>query len=230
MRALRVLVVVLVVLCGVFVAVDRAAVYFAESEAADRVRIAGGDAESTDVSIKGFPFLTQVADRRLDRVDVSLSGISAASGGRTVRISGLDARLEDVTLGEGYSSATAGRLSGTAAVSYADLTTAVGDEAVSVAYGGDGKVKVTGSVSLLGRSFSRSVTSTVTLIDGRTVRVHADKVPGEGIPGLEDLVRTKTDFERELSGLPDGLELSKIEVAENGLRISVRGTGFALTG
>lgn len=229
MRALRILLIVLVVLGGAFVAVDRAAVYFAESEAEGRVRITGGSAGSTDVSIKGFPFLTQVAGSRFDQVDVKLTGIRASAGGRAIRISEMRAQLHDVTLGSGYSSATAARATGTAVVNYEDLTSAAND-GVAVEYGGDGKVKVTGTVDILGRPVSRSVLSTVTLVDGRTVRVHADKVPGEGIPGLEDLVRGQTDFEREIGGLPDGLKLEKVEVTRDGLEISVTGSDVALTG
>ncbi|MFE4451883.1 LmeA family phospholipid-binding protein, partial [Streptomyces sp. NPDC056796] len=70
MRALRILLVMAVVLGGVLVAVDRAAVYFAESEAEGRVTFGDAEAGSTDISIKGFPFLTQAARSEFDRVDV----------------------------------------------------------------------------------------------------------------------------------------------------------------
>ncbi|MFD3652263.1 DUF2993 domain-containing protein [Streptomyces sp. NPDC058620] len=229
MRALRILLIIAVVLGGVFVAVDRAAVYFAESEAEGRVRFSGAEAGSTDVSIKGFPFLTQVAGSELGQVDVKLTGIQANAAGRTLRISEIRAQLHQVTLGEGYTSATAARATGTAVVSYDDLTEAA-DKGVTVAYGGNGKVKVTGEIGILGRTLSRSVLSTVTLVDGDTVRVHADEVPGEGIPGLEGLVRQKTDFERRIGGLPNGLKLQKIEVTEGGLEISVTGADVPLAG
>ncbi|MFF1464555.1 DUF2993 domain-containing protein [Streptomyces sp. NPDC058330] len=231
MRALRILLILAVVLGGIFVAVDRAAVYFAESEAEDRVRFAGAETGSTEVSIKGFPFLTQVAGSELDRVDVTVKDIQASAAGRAIRISEIRARLHQVKLGPGYTSATAARATGTAVVSYADLTAAA-DDGVTVAYGGEGKVKVTGTVQvpLLGKQLSRSVLSSVTLVRGDTVKVRADEVPGEGIPGLESLVRKKTDFEREIGGLPEGLELEKIEVAPGGLEISVSGADIALAG
>ncbi|MER6117119.1 DUF2993 domain-containing protein [Streptomyces sp. A0642] len=229
MRALRILLIVVVVLAGVFVAVDRAAVYFAESQAADRVVVSGARIGSTDVSIKGFPFLTQVAGSELDEVDVKITGIEATAGGRTLRISSMDAELYRVRLTDGFSGATAARASGTAVISYADLTEAASD-GVAVEYGGNGKVKVTGTVGILGRTLSRSVLSTVTLVDGHTVRVHADKVPGEGIPGLEGLVREKTDFEREVGKLPNGLKLERIQPTAAGLEISVTGTDVRLAG
>lgn len=229
MRALRILLIVVVVLAGVFIAVDRAAVYFAESEAADRVVVSGARIGSTDVSIKGFPFLTQVAGSELDEVDVKITGIEATAGGRSLRISSMDAELRQVRLTDGFSGATAARATGTAVISYEDLTKAA-SAGVAVEYGGNGKVKVTGAVDILGRTITRSVLSTVTLVDGHTVRVHADKVPGEGIPGLEGLVREKTDFEREVGKLPNGLKLEKIQPTAAGLEISVTGTDVRLAG
>ncbi|MFD5071008.1 DUF2993 domain-containing protein [Streptomyces sp. NPDC058369] len=229
MRALRISAVVLVILVAVLVAVDRVAVYVAESQAEDRVKVPGAQIGSTDVSIKGFPFLTQVAGSKLDAVDVKITGIETHAGGRTLRISTMNAELRDVRLTDGFSGATAARASGTAVISYKDLTAAASDGVV-VEYGGKGKVKVTGAVNILGRTITRSVLSTVTLIGGHTVRVHADKVPGEGIPGLEKLVRDQTDFEREVGGLPNGLKLEKMQPTADGLEISVTGTDVRLSG
>ncbi|MFG2627878.1 DUF2993 domain-containing protein [Streptomyces sp. NPDC048473] len=229
MRALRILLVIVVVLGGIFVAVDRVAVYFAESEVEGRVQVTGATIGSTDVSIKGFPFLTQVAGSQLDEVDVKITGIETDANGRRLRISRMNAALHEVKLADGYSSATAARATGTAVISYEDLTRAASDGVV-VEYGGDGKVKVTGTVDVLGNPLSRSVLSTVTLVDGHTLKVHADKVPGEGIPGLEGLVRKKTDFEREVGGLPSGLKLQKIQPTADGLEISVVGTDVRLAG
>lgn len=229
MRALRILLVLLVVVGGLFVAVDRAALYFAESEVEDRVGLSGGSAGTTEIEIRGFPFLTQLAASELDRVDVTLTDMRTSAAGRTMRVGEVRAQLHDVRLGSGYTTATAARATGTAVVSYEDLTAAA-EDGVTVAYGGDGKVKVTGSVEFLGNPVSRSVLSTVTRVDGRTVRVRADEVPGEGIPGIERLVRTKTDFERDVDGLPKGLELQKVRVTENGLEIALNGSDVSLTG
>ncbi|MGW2471490.1 LmeA family phospholipid-binding protein [Streptomyces sp. NPDC001665] len=229
MRALRIWGIALVILAALFVAVDRVAVNIAESQAEERVRVPGAQIGSTDVSVKGFPFLTQLAGSELDEVDVKITGIETRAGGRTLRISTMNAELHDVRLTDGFSGATAARATGTAVISYEDLTKAASD-GVAVEYGGKNKVKVTGTVDVLGRPISRSVLSTVTLLDGRTVRVHADKVPGEGIPGLEKLVREKTDFEREVGGLPNGLKLERIQPTARGLEISVTGTDVRLAG
>ncbi|MFF7181791.1 LmeA family phospholipid-binding protein [Streptomyces sp. NPDC008121] len=229
MRALRVLLITAVVLGGLFVGVDRLAVSYAESEAADRVRLGPARAGSTEVDIKGFPFLTQLMDKRLDDVDVKLTGVQATAGERRIRISELSAALHDVTVTEDYASARAGSATGTALISYADLT-AASDSDVTVAYGGDGKVKVTGGIEILGRKVTRSVLSTVTVTGGDTIRVRADEVPGEGIPGIEGLIRKRTDFDRTIGGLPQGMKLEKVEAREDGVAIAVNGKDVALSG
>ncbi|MET9955338.1 DUF2993 domain-containing protein [Streptomyces sp. NPDC006339] len=228
MRALRMVLIVAVVLGGLLVGADRLTLAYAESEAAAGVRLGTAKAESTEVDIKGFPFLTQVMDKRLDEVEVRLTGFRATAGGRPVRIGELTADLRDVTLGDGYAIERAGSADGLALISYADLAAASGRDA-RVAYGGDGKLKVTGGVRILGRTLTRSVLSTVTLVDGNTLRVRADEVPGEGIPGLEDMVRARTDFDRRIEGLPQGMRLTKVEAREDGLAVTVTGRDVVLS-
>ncbi|MFB7075807.1 DUF2993 domain-containing protein, partial [Streptomyces sp. NPDC056290] len=53
MRALRILLIVLVIVGGIFVIVDRVAVNLAEGEAADRLKANENLASTPDVSIKG---------------------------------------------------------------------------------------------------------------------------------------------------------------------------------
>ncbi|MGP4004083.1 LmeA family phospholipid-binding protein [Streptomyces sp. 8N706] len=234
MRALRILLIIAVVLGGLFVAADRIAVGLAESEVAGKIKSTQGLSANPEVSINGFPFLTQVAGKELDEVDVTMDGVTASSAGRSLRITEMTAELRDVRLENNFSSATADRATGSAGISYADLSTA-SSEGVTVSYGGrdqSGKsqVKVTARVALLGRSFERSVISTVSVVDGDTIRLRADEIPGAGIPGLENLVRGKIDFDREISGLPQGLKLDKVVTTEKGVDISVVGDGVKLAG
>ncbi|MEU7566721.1 DUF2993 domain-containing protein [Streptomyces fradiae] len=229
MRALRTLLIIAVVLGGLFTVVDRLAVAAAESEAADRIRTGQGLAGTPDVSIRGFPFLTQVLGEELDQVDVAMTGVEATAGGRTVRVGELDAELRGVRLENGYSRAVAASATGTARISYEELSKA-SDKDVALGYGGDGKLKVTGSLEVLGRTLTRSVLSTVSVVDGDTLRVRADEVPGEGIPGIEELVRQRTDFDREVKGFPAGLGIERVEATPDGLQITVTGRNLVLAG
>ncbi|MEU2179317.1 LmeA family phospholipid-binding protein [Streptomyces thermolilacinus] len=229
MRALRTLLIIAVVLGGLFTIADRLAVAAAEGEAADRIQARQGLSTAPDVSIRGFPFLTQVMGGELDQVDVAMTGVEATAGGRTVRVGELNAELRGVRLENGYSRAVAASATGTARISYEELRKA-SDNDVVLGYGGDGKLKVTGSIELLGRKVTRSVLSTVSVVDGDTLRVRADKVPGEGIPGVEELVRERTDFDREVKGFPAGLKIQRVEATPDGLQIAVTGQNVVLAG
>ncbi|MFF1511566.1 DUF2993 domain-containing protein [Streptomyces sp. NPDC058326] len=228
MRALRILLIVAVVLGGVLVGTDRLALAYAESEASSRVKLSAVESDSIEVDIKGFPFLTQVAGKRFDEVDVKATGVSATAGSRRVRVGELTMALRDVTVTGDWAGAKAGSASGTALISYADLT-AASDREATVAYGENGKVKVTGGVTIMGRTLTRTVLSTVTVVNGDTIRVRADEVPGEGIPGIEELVRERTDFERPIGAIA-GMKVEKVEPRPEGLAVSVSGTDIVLAG
>ncbi|MFG2489117.1 MULTISPECIES: DUF2993 domain-containing protein [Streptomyces] len=80
-RWVKVLVVVVVIIAGLFVAVDRIAVHYAEKEAVALAQErygygAGSTNGSAEVSIHGFPFLTQAADLRLDHVTLKAGNFS----------------------------------------------------------------------------------------------------------------------------------------------------------
>ncbi|GHB80146.1 hypothetical protein GCM10010347_58480 [Streptomyces cirratus] len=236
MRFLRAVVIIAVILGGLFVGADRWAVGYAENRIAERIQARQGPAGSAEVDIHGFPFLTQALGHELDRVDVTLKGVEASADGRKTRLTRLDAAFHEVKLNDGYSGGTARRAEGTAFVSYADLTEA-SQNGVTVAYGGTpGKVKVTARLEFLGQGLTRSVVSTIALADGpsgkgKIVRVHADEVPGEGIPGIERVVRKKTDFDRSIDGgLPSGLQLSTLTSDEQGVHLSLTGTDVVLAG
>ncbi|MFB7467578.1 DUF2993 domain-containing protein [Streptomyces sp. NPDC056224] len=237
MRFLRAIVIIGVVLGALFVGVDRWAVGYAENRLADRIQARQGLAGSSEVEIHGFPFLTQALSRDLERVDLRLRGVEIAAEGRKTRLSELDASFRGVKLNGDYSGGTAERAEGTGLITYADLT-AASQTGATLSYGGaPGKVKVTAAVDVLGKTLTRSVVSTITLEDaqdgkgGRIVRVRADEVPGEGIPGVEKLIRRKTDFDRTLdSGLPSGLHLSALTSDESGVHLTLGGTDVALAG
>lgn len=234
MRVRPVLITV-VVLGVLFVAADRIAVKVVESKAASRLQSSQDLSVKPDVSIKGFPFLTQVAGGTLDDVKASGEGITAGNGQTTLHITRFSANLHDVQLSNGYSTAVAKSASGSALISYQDLSDAAPD-GVKVSYGGRnpqtgaGQVKVSGHVSLLGKSWDRSVVSEVTLKNGDTLGLHALSIPDiGGLPELEDLVRQQIDFSQQVHGLPSGIKLKKVTVDPKGMSIELAGTDVSLT-
>jgi hypothetical protein len=247
MRALRIILIVVVILGGLFVIADRVAVGFAENKAADRIKSTEGLASTPDVSIKGFPFLTQVAGGELDDVKIGIKDYEASTGGTnaatsTIRIDDLNAEMHGVVFNGDYSSATANSATGTATIAYAELLKAAKSEPAQVAPGvtarviglsdgGNGKIKVTVTATVLGTKVPQpvSVLSSVS-VSGDTVKVHADSLPKLGVELAEGRIRAITDFQQKIDKLPGGIQLDKVEAAKDGVDISVRGSNVKLVG
>ncbi|MDQ0787810.1 DUF2993 domain-containing protein [Streptomyces sp. B3I8] len=253
MRALRILLIVVVILGGLFTIADRVAVHFAQSEAADRIKTNEHLAETPSVSIDGFPFLTQVAGGELDEIHVGIkdyevatgtAGKSGAAGAGTIRIDDLHADMHGVDFSSDYSSATARTATGTATISYDELLKAAKPEPTQVfpgvtakvlglSDGGNGKIKVKvrleGSVGPKKFSQTTSILSSVT-VEGDTVKVHADSLPETGLGLVERDVRSVTDFQQVIDKLPGGIKIDKVEAAQEGVHITAKGTDVDVTG
>ncbi|MFG2531494.1 DUF2993 domain-containing protein [Streptomyces sp. NPDC048516] len=233
MRALRVLLIILVIFGGLFVAADRVAVNLAEDMAADKIRGSQGLDKAPEVSIKGFPFLTQVAGHSLEEVDAELGGIEARAQGHALRIDRLSAQFHEVGLTSDYSSIeSAATATGNARINYADLTKAAGG-GVTIGYGGqkDGRsqVKISPKIPVLS---SLDVTGSITIVGGNTVRLRADGLPAvcRALPGCESKVRAQTDHDWKLDQLPGNLKLEKVVTTPEGLSISAAGKNVKLPG
>ncbi|GLF99764.1 LmeA family phospholipid-binding protein [Streptomyces yaizuensis] len=249
MRALRITLITAVVLGGLFVAADRVAVTVAENEAADRIRTTQGLSATPDVSIKGFPFLTQIAGKHLDEVDISVNGLDASAGGHTVEVSEVRAELDDVEIAGNFTSAVAARAEGSARVSYADLTKAA-PKGATVGYAGPeraakGQVRIDGPVLQLlegagievpahikGMLGDEEITvhSTVEPAEGGTVRLKAEDLPDMPVAGFDGQLRRAVDYDMQIDGLPAGIRLDRAEADESGLTFLGTGTDVSLVG
>ncbi|MFI1166036.1 DUF2993 domain-containing protein [Streptomyces sp. NPDC020801] len=241
MRALRILLIVAVILGVLFAVVDRVAVHFAEGEAADKLRTTENLASTPDVSIKGFPFLTQVASGELDDVEVGIKSYEAATGkgGQKIRIDDLKADMKGVAFSGDYSSATASAATGTATIAYDELLKAAKSEPTQLGFGvtaqvvglsdgGNGKIKVAIKVSALPRPVH--VLSSVAVRDNK-VRVTADGLPRLGALDLaENRIRSITDFQQAVDQLPGGIQLDSVQAAKDGVEVTVKGSNVKLAG
>jgi hypothetical protein len=234
MRAARILLIIAVIVGALFVAADRIALHFAESQAAGKAEQTLALTSKPDVTINGFPFLTQVLDKKLNDVQVTAKDIHTGAGGQALVIQSFSADLHGVLLSGNYSSVVADTATGTAGISYAELSKAA-PTGVTVSYGGasaDGKgqVKVTANVTmpLLG-TVTRSVVSQIGVQSGNTLSLRAGSVPGvSSIPGLGALLSQKIDFSRQLVGLPAGLQLKSVATTPAGITLSLSGTNVVL--
>ncbi|WP_420034790.1 DUF2993 domain-containing protein [Streptomyces sp. cg28] len=242
MRALRILLILVVILGGLFVIADRVAVNIAENKAADKIRESESLASTPSVSIEGFPFLTQVADGTLDDVKIGIEDYEAKNADGSIRIADMNAEMHGVKFDSSYSSATAASATGTARVSYAELLKAVrkaGPARIApgvsaqidgLAYGGDSKVKVTIAVKTPLGTLRPTVTSAVKVTGGK-LSARADSLPKIGSFDLgESALRGVTDFQQAIDDLPAGIKLDKVEAVEDGIEISVTGSDLRLVG
>lgn len=237
MRALRISLIVFVVLAVLFVAADRIAVNLAEDEAAEKVRTTQGltGAESASVSIHGFPFLTQIAGKRLDDVDVELNGMTASAGDRKITVTTVEAHLSGLEISGGFDSARAEKASGSAEISYEDLN-AIAPEGVRVSYAGKARaakdqVKINASLEILGRQVEipSPIYSTVKVGKDNMLHMKAESIPGSDLPGAEGEIRERVDIADPVRGLPEGLELADTELDEEGVTFSLEGKDVELT-
>ncbi|MEV7087822.1 DUF2993 domain-containing protein [Streptomyces sp. NPDC093085] len=230
------------VLGALAVGADRLAVHLAEGQAAEKLQSSAGLATTPEVSIKGFPFLTQIATGEVEEIDASIGSYEATvPGGGTGRIDQLELQLKSVEFTNSFTSATARSATGTALIPYSELLKAApdggqGDGAAraritGLSDGGNGRIKA--EVSAVrpdtGKEETYTVLSTVE-VSGDTIRVRADELPSEAAAVPEDQLRQVTDFQQTLTRLPGGISVQRAEPLPDGLRITVGGANVSLTG
>jgi hypothetical protein len=232
MRAVRRLLIVLLVLFGLFVAADRIALHFAESEAASKIQSSQNLPQKPSVSIGGFPFLTQLLSSTFDEVKVTSPefNVNDGKGGPDIQLRNFVIDAKHVKVTGNYSGLVAGTGTGSAEISYADLSGALPDH-LAVSYGGTpGKVKVSGKVDVpvLG-SQNISGTADVSVASGSSIGLSNLSAIKGIAPGLGDLVGSLLQTKLQIAGLPTGLGLNTVQAGPDGIAVKVSGTNVSLS-
>ncbi|MFG2917826.1 DUF2993 domain-containing protein [Kitasatospora sp. NPDC048298] len=214
----------LVVLSGLLLGADRIAVGVAEDEAADRIVKSGRMSQRPDVSIEGFPFLTQVVSKKLDDVRISSDGLTVGDGSHRVALHSFKARLSGVKVSDSMSSATVDSGTGSGVISYQDLAQLLppasellhgaklpvgGNSRLSLSYAGPGKVKAALGPIAIGEGTVHNKGNTVT-VDGFRLSSLAGMVAGATGQQIEPMSFT-------LDSLPAGLKLADQEGGSGGV-------------
>ena len=226
-RGFAIFVVVVLVL---LVALDRVALVVAEREVAAKIQTKQDLPTRPSVSIKGFPFITQVIGRHFDAAELHASDLVVGDTQRTVAIGTLSARVAGIDTNHDFSSATADSVTGTATVGYPELSKLLG---ASVTYAGDGRVSAAETATVLGQQITGSVTAAVgitgtTLLSFSDVRI---AVGGSGVTLPQSVTDSLTSaFKNQLSlaGLPFGLRLQGVVATSAGVSISATARTVAL--
>jgi len=159
-----------VLLLAILFGIDRAALVYAQHRIAIDARNSEHLSTTPTVHIRGFPFLTQLAARTFNTVNVNASNETAGPGGQ-LEIASLTATLHGMHI-HGTNSATVDQFTASALVTFTALAHAGGiPQGITLASGGGNQIKAT--VDILG--FSSEATAKVT-------QVGNDKInPGQKI-------------------------------------------------
>jgi hypothetical protein len=205
-RAILALVTLLFLLVGV---ADRGGAAVAQHELAAEIRKQGFPA-APEVTIKGIPFLTQVASR--DFRDVRLKADNIIEG--PLRITSLNVRARNVRVDPGFASGVLGTVDGTAFIAFGDLAKAGGDPDLSLTAGPDDQVNAKIDLGITDATATASV-----LKEGDAIRVKAVSVEGFPLDELDGAL----DFTVPVKGLPLGLAFRGLTVSSGGVSLHVSG-------
>jgi LmeA-like phospholipid-binding len=220
--------IVVVVLLGLLVGADRVALVIAENQLASRIQSSQHLSEKPDVSISGFPFLTQVAARDFPHATVDIHGLDANG----LTITDLHADLRGVHVDSGFNSATVDTLNATAQMSYADIGKALSSKlnvggaqvgTVQVSQAGADQIKA--SYDLLGVTISATIDVTLSgpnTLEFRSVSFHT---PLSAI-GLNP---QNIDVSYNLGSLPFGINLTQLTFTADDVEVAAAGSHVNLS-
>lgn len=215
-------VIAVVVILAVLVGLDFGARAVAESVMASKIEQQGLTSKP-DVTIGGFPFLTQVASKDFRQVSVTASNVPAGP----VTITTINAEASGIRLSSfAFSSGTIGSLSGTALISFGSLGSALATEfgalgsllngaGLQLAYAGPSEVRATLNLVVT----SGSATWRVTRLSGNALNISL--VGSSGLPAA--LLGSIQNLNLELPKLPMGLTIDSVTVTPDGVVGTVSG-------
>lgn len=232
------LAVVFVVLVGLLVAVDRVGAYAAERTIAEKVsnevEKLGIESSSPDVTVGGFPFLTQVVDGKYERISILLRNVSA--NGITVpsldvHASGVNAEMDTLMSGEG--SITADRVDGTATVGYTSIRALISQEGLELGEQ-DGKLRLRLPLTAGGQEITAIGVGEVRVSAG-TIGLVVTEIRAEGVDLPPQAQRILDGYKSRLSvrialpPLPFGLKIEGVQVRPEGLAVTASARSVPLS-
>jgi DUF2993 family protein len=187
-----IVVAIVAALLAVVLVADRVAVIRAQDRVGRQIADRGSSAKP-HVNIAGFPFLTQVAVRRLNKVVIRAEGAKLGP----VEVKCLDLTLHRIRAGSG--GRTASRLSGAALVGFAALATMTGTPGLTLSAGGPDRVKITAGLGPV----TGTATARVTWAGPGGIRIAVISVAGipVAVPG------PLRDITVPLPALPPGMTI-----------------------
>jgi hypothetical protein len=235
-RVVRYLIVV-VILGGIFFAADRFAAHVAASQIASAVQTDAKLARKPHVTVKGFPFLTQVASGNYKHIDVTATDIfqQGEPQGSVLKLDFAGVRITiSKALHGDVGTVPVRSVTGTVAIPFADLL-AVADipglTIISAAPGGN-QIKVSEVVAAGPTKVTVLVTAGVTVRGGSLVlsALNVTQANGKAVPAaVRQEVLAQAVFSVKLPGLPTGVQMTGVSVTASGLLVTLHANALVLT-
>jgi hypothetical protein len=243
-RGLLITLIVLLIIVGVILFVgDRVGRSYAEriisDKVAEQVKNQKATSEKPDVTIEGFPFLTQVAAGKYNEIKIELanfSGPADQNGTKKINLPLLDIRAKNVkaslhTLQSG-GDIVAGAVTGTGTIDYKQLAALVGQSGLTLA---DQNGKLTGAATVQALGQSLKVTGTVNLaVAAGVVQVRfadLDSPDLPNIPGIKAILATQASrlgIDVRVPALPLRLTVQKVQPQPGGLQFTAGASNVTL--
>lgn len=226
---MRVLVISLLILLGLAVAADRVLVLVSENQLSSAIQAEGQLPGEPDISIEGFPFLTQAFRGRYDsvRVGVDVAALGLPPGATAdIQLLGAQVPLDSVLSGS-VTSVPVDQVVGTITFPF-DYIGAQLDGA-TVTRDGSG-LRIETIVTVLGQDIPVAATADLALV-GREVVLSASNVVGFGAELPDEVtavVLDLLDISLPVPELPFGLVFTGIEVVGDGLQVTAEGNDIVL--
>jgi hypothetical protein len=221
----RKLLVFLIVIAALGVGGDRIAARVVANEAEHRLVNEGFTAPS--LQMHGFPFLTQLAARRFERVTLTADGLDSGEG----EARAVSAELTDVHApASGPVQVAAMTASGT--VPYEVVSRAVGASSVQLAPAPGGQVQVSRTVEVAGQSFDVVAKARVQA-RGTQLRIVPTGLEVAGLGSLDArlsaLLSDQVAIVYDIPDLPAGLRVEQVTATRTGFQVRVSGRDLAVT-
>ena len=209
----------LIVIVLVLVIGDRAANAYTENRMASQIQSSLALSGKPDVTIQGIPFLTQLAARTFNTVDVNASNETAGPGGQ-LEIASLTATLHGMHI-HGTNSATVDQFNASALITFTALANAGGiPQGITLSQAGPNKIKASIDIGPLSESATAQITKT------GPGRINIKVVDASGITSA---ILGGLNFNVNIPKLPAGVSIKSISVTQQGLKITAAGTNTTLS-
>ena len=232
MRGLRALLIAVLLIAALLIGADRVVAAVAEDRLADRLQQRLSLATVPEVTIHGFPLLTQAISGTYREIEVHATGLEI--GG--YRDLDLDVRLRDVDLP--LSKAIQADVTGAVAKT-AEATVRIPESSISEVAGLDvaidsasgNAITMSTTVGLPGRSVPVSITAEAQT-EGSTVQLTVLEATAADVVLPSDLVASISDslaLSVPVPALPQGMSLQSASAAPGALVLTATGTDIPLS-